>query len=174
MRDASLQKKKSNQKKEVMNEVPFIMLLMFFLWPALPIFGVACKLLYQLGEVQLVTLAIFLLCMDNSYAGVRCTDIWCCYRLISTWEESTIQSASRPNMVCGFGGRSFPPKGNIHSFKNKKFKFGACIYWSPWDCCYSFAHHSLWSPQSNHFHTYHPFGSFLHTTCQQLWHPRSS
>jgi hypothetical protein len=51
MRDASLQKKKSNQKEKVMNEVPIIMLLMFFLWPALPIFSVACKLLYQLGEL---------------------------------------------------------------------------------------------------------------------------
>jgi hypothetical protein len=42
---------KVQPKKKVMNEVPIVMLLMFFLWPALPIFGVACKLLYQLGEV---------------------------------------------------------------------------------------------------------------------------
>lgn len=51
MRDAFTTEEKVQPKKKVMNEVPITMLLMFFLWPDLPIFGFACKLLYQLGEV---------------------------------------------------------------------------------------------------------------------------
>lgn len=154
------------KKKSYEWSIPIIMLLMFFLWPALPNFGVACKLLYQLGEVACDSSNLLAMYGQNSFGGVRDA---LTFDVAIGWfplgKNQLFKVTSRPNMVCGFGGRSFPPKGDIHSFKNKKFKFGACTYWNPWDCCYFYAHHSLCSPQSNHFHIYHTSGSFLHTTC---------
>jgi hypothetical protein len=47
------------------------MLLMFFLWPALPNFGVACKLLYQLGEVACDSSNLLAMYGQNSFGGVR-------------------------------------------------------------------------------------------------------